>query len=246
MIQAQIIINGDSGIEIIFGDSIKEAINNKVQAFAEDFRQKALVGVLDIVPSYASVLINYDPLQITYKALLSAINNEIEVLKNDYLDAKCEILNIPVYYGGAYGVDIEAVARHNDLSVESLIKIHTAALYRVYMLGFKPGFPYLGGMSEQLEMPRLESPRVEIAAGSVGIAGKQTGIYPQNSPGGWRIIGHTPLKLIDWNQEQIALLRAGQYVRFYAVTYERYLELITLIERDEYDLEIQTCKEAEL
>ena len=132
------------------------------------------------------------------------------------------VIEIPVLYGGEMGPDIENVAEHNHKTVEEVIKIHTSEEYLIYMIGFIAGFPYLGGMSKEIATPRLKSPRVKIEGGSVGIAGEQTGIYPVASPGGWQLIGRTPLKLYDADREKPVLLEAGQYIKFAAVTEEEY------------------------
>ncbi|MEG2984683.1 MAG: 5-oxoprolinase subunit PxpB, partial [Peptostreptococcaceae bacterium] len=136
------------------------------------------------------------------------------------------IVEIPVLYGGEFGPDIETVARHNNLSVEEVMDIHSKGEYLVYMLGFTPGFTYLGGMDNKIETPRLEIPRVKIPAGSVGIAGKQTGVYPIDSPGGWQLIGRTPIKLYDINKERPILLSAGDYVKFVPINKAEYEKML--------------------
>jgi KipI family sensor histidine kinase inhibitor len=147
-----------------------------------------------------------------------------------------EVIHIPTLYGGAYGVDLEDVANHNGLTPEQVINIHSGTDYLVYMLGFTPGFSYLGGMSEKIATPRLESPREEISAGSVGIAGKQTGIYPISSPGGWRLIGRTPVQLFNPDRNPAVLLKAGQYVRFEAIDEKEYKAICEQIEKGAYSV----------
>ena len=132
------------------------------------------------------------------------------------------VLEIPVLYGGEMGPDLPFVAEHAGLSEEEVIRIHSSTEYLIYMLGFTPGFTYLGGMSEKIATPRLKQPRVKIPAGSVGIAGTQTGVYPIDSPGGWQLIGRTPVKMYDPDRETPILPEAGQYIKFYPVTQEEY------------------------
>ena len=136
-----------------------------------------------------------------------------------------DVLEIPVLYGGGAGPDLEFVAQHNNKTPEEVIKIHTSAEYLIYMLGFTPGFTYLGGMDESIATPRLKQPRVKIPAGSVGIAGSQTGVYPIDSPGGWQLIGRTPVRMYDPNRADPILPKAGEYIKFYAITQEEFDEI---------------------
>ena len=144
------------------------------------------------------------------------------------------VIQIPVLYGGEMGPDIQNVAEHNGKTVEEVIQIHTSEEYLIYMIGFIAGFPYLGGMSKEIATPRLKSPRVKIDGGSVGIAGEQTGVYPVDSPGGWQLIGRTPLKLYDAEREKPVLLEAGQYIKFKSVTPEEYDAILKAVEDGSY------------
>ena len=132
---------------------------------------------------------------------------------------------IPVCYDGEFAPDMEDVCAHTGLQREQVIRLHTSRDYLIYMLGFLPGFPYLGGMDERIEAPRLETPRTLIPAGAVGIGGKQTGIYPLASPGGWRLIGRTPIKVYDPDREEPILYKSGDYIRFYPITEEEYKDI---------------------
>ncbi|HHY76979.1 MAG TPA: 5-oxoprolinase subunit PxpB, partial [Clostridiales bacterium] len=149
-----------------------------------------------------------------------------------------KVVEIPTIYGGEYGPDIEFVAQHNNLTVDEVIEIHSSRNYLIYMLGFTPGFPYLGGMSEKIETPRLKTPRTKIPAGSVGIAGKQTGIYPIDSPGGWQLIGRTPVKLYDPLADPPVLLNAGDYVRFVPIDEKEYKSILKQVEENKYKVKI--------
>jgi KipI family sensor histidine kinase inhibitor len=167
----------------------------------------------ELIPAYRSVLVLYDPAVILFHELLEHLQmREAHLTTTDLPEPR--VIEIPVQYGGESGPDLESVARHTHCSAAEVIALHSGREYLVYMLGFTPGFCYLGGMDERLETPRLAEPRTHIPAGSVGIAGKQTGVYPINSPGGWQIIGRTPLHLFDPHRDPPVLVQAGDMVRF--------------------------------
>lgn len=217
---------GDCAVTLQIGDEIGEKINREVVGVLESLRKAAIPGVLELVPTYTSVCIHYDPLVLSYDDLLKVIgrleNGSAEKLEN----AAARIVEIPVCYGGEYGPDLAFVAEHNGLTAEEVVKRHSEGVYLVYMLGFLPGFAYMGGMDETIACPRLTSPRTKIPAGSVGIAGAQTGIYPLSSPGGWQLIGRTPLKMFAIDGEKTTFaLSAGDRVRFVPITEETYLEM---------------------
>ena len=213
---------GDSALVIIFGNEIDERTNKKVHAVARAIEKGSPEWLIEIVPTYTSVYVYYDPLKIGYSEVVEAVK---PFLNAEPKEEKARIVEIPTAYGGEFGPDIEFVAEYNGLSVDDVIEIHSKPLYRVYMLGFTPGFAYLGGMDERIATPRLEKPRLKVPAGSVGIAGKQTGIYPLESPGGWRLIGRTPLKLFDANREPPTLLQPGDYIKFVPISEEEFWEI---------------------
>lgn len=204
---------GSAALGIYFEPLISEAINDAVIALMCDIQAE---GIVEMVPSYAALTVFYDPLVTDFFALKETIEGCLRALENQPNPSK-EVIDVPVIYGGADGPDLLEVSEHTGLSVEAIIEKHTAPLYRIYMLGFTPGFPYLGGMDPALNTPRKASPRLRIMAGSVGIAGNQTGIYPIASPGGWQIIGRTLLNLFDPSSKAPFLFKAGQYIRFYPV-----------------------------
>ncbi|MDR7857517.1 5-oxoprolinase subunit PxpB [Tissierella sp.] len=216
---------GDRAVIVEFGNGISPEINTKVRNMVKSIDNIGMEGIIGILPTYRSVQIIYDPMVLKYSELINAIKEMEEDIAN-YSSTDIRIIEIPTIYGGKYGPDIEFVAKYNNLSVEDVIKIHSSTDYLVYMLGFTPGFGYLGGMSERIETPRLEVPRVNIAAGSVGIAGKQTGIYPIDSPGGWQLIGWSPLSLYNPTENPPVLLKAGDYVRFVPIGEVEYLRSI--------------------
>jgi inhibitor of KinA len=211
-----------------FGMKISEDINKKVRTFCTYLDAKPFYGMVEYVPAFTSVSVIYNPLDMKSEApyeVVKAILDNI-IAKLDFSSADEEhIVEIPVCYGGELGQDIEHVAEINNITVDEVIKIHSEGKYLVYMIGFAPGFPYLGGMSEKIAAPRRESPRTAIPAGSVGIAGMQTGIYPIETPGGWQLIGKTPLKLFDLKRNSKSLLKAGDIVKFYPISYEEYVQL---------------------
>ena len=213
---------GDSALLIIFGDRIDEGINKKVHAVANAIEKASPDWLIEVVPTYTSIYVYYDPLKLSYQEVLDAIK---PFLSAEPKEEKPRIVEIPTVYGGEFGPDIEFVAQHNGLTIDDVIEIHSKPLYRVYMLGFTPGFAYLGGMDERIATPRLEKPRLKVPAGSVGIAGKQTGIYPVESPGGWRLIGRTPLRLFTPEKDPPTLLQPGDYVKFVPISEEEFWEI---------------------
>lgn len=211
-----------------FGKVISEEINKKVRTFCAYLDEYPFKGMIEYVPAFTSVSIIYNPLDMNsespYEVVKDILDKIISKLNFSSMDEE-NIVQIPVCYGGEFGQDIEHVAKINNITVDEVIKIHSQGKYLVYMIGFAPGFPYLGGMSEKISAPRRESPRTAIPAGSVGIAGMQTGVYPIETPGGWQLIGRTPLKMFDLNRNPKSLLKAGDVAKFYPISYEKYLEL---------------------
>lgn len=216
---------GDSAIAVEFGREIDLNINNQVAAMRTVIEaaidEGKLKGIVELVPTYGSLLVMYDQLAVGYAGLIEQLKILAEGLEGVEIPDR-EVVEIPVVYGGEYGPDLGIVAQLNSLSEDEVIKRHSEAEYPIYMLGFVAGFPYLGGMDKSIAAPRKQTPRLKIPAGSVGIAGQQTGIYSVESPGGWQIIGRTPLKLYDADGEKPILLRAGQSIRFKPITEAEY------------------------
>lgn len=213
MSEVRYLVSGDSSVCVEFGNEISPDINRKIRAFKIAVEKSGIPGIVETVPTYRSLLVHYKPEVIGFKAITEKFKSLMGTLDNIEIPPPT-VIEIPVLYGGEMGPDIENVASHNGKTVEEVIKIHTSQEYLIYMIGFIAGFPYLGGMSKEIATPRLKEPRVKIDGGSVGIAGEQTGIYPLDSPGGWQLIGRTPLKLYDAEREKPVLLEAGQYIKF--------------------------------
>lgn len=233
MTAARICPVGDLALNVEFADEISPAVNAQIRAFTGALARAALPGVVEIVPTYRSVTVHYRPEVMLYGELSARLNAFLDDLSAEDA-APAEVIELPVRYGGDMGPDLPFVARHCGLSPAEVIRIHSAAEYLVYMLGFTPGFPYLGGMDERIATPRLEKPRTRIPAGSVGIAGTQTGAYPLDTPGGWQLIGRTPVKLYDPEREQPILLRAGQFVKFTPIDDKAYAEIAAAVQSGAY------------
>jgi len=233
---------GDSGLRVQFGKEISKATNEKIRCFCLLLKEKNIPGLIEWIPAYTAVSLIYDPYFIFYDDLKDRVMEIVSDMKEvDLPPAK--IFEIPVFYGGVHGPDLSEVAEENKLDEQKVIDLHTKEDYLIYMMGFIPGFTYLGGMSGKIAMPRKENPRTEIPAGSVGIAGKQTGIYPVKSPGGWQIIGKTPVKLYDETKESPILLEAGNYIRFVQITEKEFLEIEKKVEAGTYTPKTEWVKE---
>ena len=212
---------GDSALLVSFGEVIDEETNDRVHALAKAIEKASFEWLVEVVLAYSSLAVIYDPKLIDFDGVKRAIQG-LEFSAEKF---EGKLVEIPVLYGSEYGPDLEFVAEYNGLTPEEVIEIHSKPVYRVYFLGFLPGFAYLGGMDERIATPRLEKPRLKVPAGSVGIAGKQTGIYPLESPGGWRLIGRTPLRLFNPSKEPPTLLQPGDKVKFVPIDEEKFREI---------------------
>jgi inhibitor of KinA len=223
---------GDSALTIDFGNLINEDINKKVISLFKAVQKTPLEGMIEAIPAYSSLSIIYDPVFIRKNFSKNStafdwIKGKVEFFLETHTELKEEtsqLIKIPVCYDEEFGTDMANIAKTKQLSREEIIRLHTTKKYRVYMVGFLPGFPYLGEIDEKLVIPRKSQPQM-VTQGSVAIAGKQTGIYSLSSPGGWNIIGRTPLQLFDASKEEPALVKAGDIVEFYSISKEEFLKI---------------------
>lgn len=214
---------GDSALVIALGTGLDEAALARGQTLAAEIERDRPAGVIDVVPAFASVTVYYDATRTGgYAQLCTEIENRAARAEAAVVSREMRELEIPVCYGGEMGPDLGDVAARTGGGVEKVIALHTGASYLVHAIGFAPGFAYLGGLPEVLHTPRRESPRVKVPAGTVGIGGAQTGVYPLATPGGWNLIGRTPLRLFDAGRAEPALLRAGDRVKFRAISAEEF------------------------
>ena len=230
---------GDSALVITFGDSIQYDIHKQIKTCKDSIELNPFPGFIECVPAFTNLTIFYNPLEVVaavkkkekkefvspFEVVSSFLQSKLE---NEQAEKELDhrTVSIPVCYGGEYGPDLEYVARHHNLTPEEVISIHSEGEYLAYMIGFAPGFPFLGGLSEKIATPRRPSPRTSIPAGSVGIAGMQTGVYPISTPGGWQLIGQTPIKLFLPEQNPPSLLQAGDIVKFEPISKEEYQEIL--------------------
>jgi len=239
---------GDRAIIIRFGDQINEQTHKLIINIVCYLENNQIAGIVEYVPAYCSITLHFHPMKVieglkrqrTLWQALQSIRHSPSLILEYFIEEKLasyeeqektkteleyRVVDIPVCYGEEYGPDLEAVALYHQISVTDVIAIHAKELYLVHMLGFAPGFPYLGGMNTAIATPRKSIPRAVIAEGSVGIAGEQTGIYPISTPGGWQIIGRTPIKLFDPKQEVPSVIRAGDRIRFIPITKKQFVEM---------------------
>lgn len=211
----------DQSLLIYFGQQITREANENIRRLLRLLELEPVAGVRNLQPAYCSLLVKFDALKWRHEELEKVLHGYLERLKEVKLPESREV-EIPVCYGGEYGPDLEEVARFHGMTQERVIELHASATYLVYFLGFVPGFAYLGELPPQLVTPRLATPRKKVPAGSVGIAGNQTGVYPFETPGGWRLLGRTPLAMFRKNGDGVSLLAIGDRVRFVPIARERF------------------------
>jgi KipI family sensor histidine kinase inhibitor len=214
-------ISGDRAVLVEYGDTIDPAVNEKVRAMAALLKRGLPEGVEAVIPAYRNLSLIYNPLVTSPEKLLSLLQR-LEARLHEIEIPAPRIVEIPVLYGGEFGPDLAVVAEHSRLTVEQVIAIHVGTDYPIYMIGFTPGFCYLGGLDKRIHTPRRKTPRTLLPGGSVGIAEAQTGMYPVDSPGGWQIIGRTPLRLFAPEREAPFLYEAGDRIRFVSISAEAY------------------------
>lgn len=217
-------INGERTLIAVYGEGIDPTSNDRVCRMAVLLRNLAHPAIEAVVPAYSTLALTYDPLRIN-AATLTRLLLDLETHLHTAELPEGKTVEIPVCYGGEFGPDLDFVAHHHGLAPEEAIRLHAVGFYRIYAIGFAPGFCYLGGLNPRLHTPRLETPRLQVAAGSVGIAGGQTGVYPLASPGGWRLIGRTPMRLFSPERPRPVPYQAGDTLRFRPITIEEFKRL---------------------
>lgn len=224
----------ENAISLEFGGDINEKTLKRISTLNYCIKQKPFAGLLSTIPAYTTLTLYFNPVELmdggkakglTALDKISAYINAINVDTNNDQQSQNQIIQIPVCYDATFGFDLEELTSFYQLKKKEIIEIHSSAVYTVYMIGFVPGFPYLGGLSEKLTARRKQNPRSAIPAGSVGIAGQQTGIYPLQTPGGWQIIGRTPLKLFDAARQQPSLLKAGDKIKFESISFNEFAQI---------------------
>lgn len=238
MNQYEIRPEGDSALLIVFGTEISRDTNRLVSAAARRVREQGIRGVVDMIPAFVSLLVCYDPRVISCGALRARLETILQA-EAETRETAGRVFEIPVCYGGEFGPDLPFIASHAGLTEREVVDIHTSRDYLVYMLGFLPGFCYLGGLDERIHTPRLETPRLKIPAGSVGIGGSQTGIYPLESPGGWRLMGKTPVRTWDPDRDVPILMQAGDSIRFVEITAAEFRRISEAVEKNEYRVTVR-------
>ncbi|WP_235794742.1 5-oxoprolinase subunit PxpB [Virgibacillus salidurans] len=228
---------GDSALKVNFSGDVSPELNAEIRGFCMKLEAAAIAGVVEWVPAFDSVTIYYEPHKIRFKEIAEKVSNLRDISWHEKRGTS-RIFHVPVVYGGENGPALERVASFNQLDVSDVVDIHQKPDYLVYMLGFLPGFPYLGGLDKKIATPRLEEPRKSMAAGSVGIAHEQTGIYPVESPGGWNIIGKTPLPLFDKSAEDAFLFHAGDRIRFYCVSEREFEQITEQVETGQFEIQM--------
>ena len=204
---------GDSSLLVQLGDKIDLAVNQRVHALASLVEAASIDGIIETVPAYATMLVHYDPLILSFTHIKNHLRAGIAQVEK-ITSRKRRLVEVPVRYGGKYGPDLEFVASHCGLQTEDVIRFHNEQIYTVFMMGFTPGFPYMGKLDDAIITPRLQTPRTHVPAGTVAIAGSQTGIYSIDSPGGWQLIGWTSLRLFSPESDKPFLFAPGDEVKF--------------------------------
>lgn len=220
----RIVPAGDASLVIEFEELIDPRVNARVVALAQAIRDTALPGVLEVVPAYRAIAVYFDPLRTDADRLTPSMNALVSVPVRAPRSGT-HAITVPVCYGGSFGPDLSTVAAFAGLSEPDVVGVHVATRYRVFMLGFTPGFAYMGIVNPRIAAPRRETPRVRVPAGSVAIAGRQTGVYPFDSPGGWQIIGRTPLRPCDFTRSMPFLFAAGDQVRFQPIAADEFARI---------------------
>lgn len=216
---------GDQALHVVLGDQIDLPTHQRVVRLHQEVKRKPIHGVIEWVPTYQAITFFYSPKIIRYDQLCLEVEKRWLQVKDQDIPFTTRRIEIPVLYGDRWGIDLDEVAAYHQLNRDEVIQIHSEPTYLVYMIGFTPGFPYLGGMSKRIATPRKKNPRTKVPSGAVGIADQQTGIYSLSTPGGWNIIGRTPIRLFDPKRKPATLLQMGDQIRFYPISYQEYCKI---------------------
>lgn len=234
----KILFTGDSAVSVQFGDAIDPAIYAHVKALNDGIKREKPAGIVETIPTFRSLMVHYDPLVLGFEQLKKILLDLIAGSREGTQAAK-KVITLPICFGGEYGEDLADVAKHHETSEEKIIDLFCSREFPIYMLGFTPGYPYIGGVPDELATPRLTSPRLKVPEGSLGVGGLQLGIYPMPSPGGFRLCGRTPVKIYNPALENPVLLEAGEYVRFVPITPEEYKQIEQQVAAGTYTCQIE-------
>jgi inhibitor of KinA len=232
MVAVKFLASADSAVVVEFGDRIDRAVSDQVLGLAARMRASEITGVIEVVPTFRSLMVHYDPLRTSAKQLIDAI--ETMLASRTVLERKRRLWRVPVCYERDFAPDLESVARETKLAPADVVSLHNGTRYHVYMIGFVPGYPYMGDLVEALVLPRRADPRMRVPPGSVSIATTMTAIYPVESPGGWHLIGTTPIRIFDPQAAQPALFAPGDAVEFEAIDRGSFAKIRSAAERREY------------
>lgn len=235
---------GDTGIRVQFHEQVSPALNRTIQNFCRFLEKEDMEGIVEWVPAYDTVSVYYLPDKLSYHELCKRLSG-LPINENHSEDGQSEVVLLPTLYGGEAGPDLAEVAHLKQLSEEEVIDIHSSQDYLIYMMGFLPGYPYLGGLSDAIDVPRLANPRASVPAGSVGITGRQIGVYPLESPGGWHIIGRTPVPLFDMNRQEPFLYQPGDRIRFVPISKDEYETIEQQVRENNYKVKKEVYRHGE-
>ena len=219
----KIILAGESSLLIYFGDKIDPSLPKNIANFANQLKKQFSESVINLTPSYTSLLVSYDLNKTNYQQFKAQVSELLEQFSFEQAEQISKVIHIPVYYGFEVGFDLERLLAEKELTIDEFIAIHTSQTYQVYAIGFSPVFAFLGQVDEQIQAPRLATPRIKIPAGSVGIADRQTAVYPIDSSGGWNIVGRTVLDLSLNDPKNLDRFKIGDEVKFYSITRDEFM-----------------------
>ena len=227
--------SADSAVIVEFGDRADRAVSDQVLALGDRVRALAIAGAVEVVPTFRSLMVHYDPLRTSARELIAVI--ETALASKSAVDRKRRLWRVPACYERDFAPDLESVARATKLATAEVVRLHAGTRYHVYMIGFVPGFPYMGDLADALVLPRRVDPRIHVPPGSVSIATTQTAIYPLDSPGGWHLIGTTPIQLFDVQGDPPALFAPGDAVEFEPIDAQTFARIRAATERRDYRVE---------